>query len=72
MWSRATRSPPPRPRTARTVQQVIADSPDVIFTQTDAPTAAVLFQNFKELDNLAIPFVGTDVTGGDDYLKAIT
>ncbi|HEY8815908.1 MAG TPA: ABC transporter substrate-binding protein [Candidatus Dormibacteraeota bacterium] len=54
-----------------TVQQVIADSPDVIFTQTDAPTAAVLFQNFKQLDNLAIPFVGTDVTGGSDYLKAI-
>jgi ABC-type branched-subunit amino acid transport system substrate-binding protein len=55
-----------------TVQQVIADAPDVIFTQTDAPTAAVLFQNFKKLDNLAIPFVGTDVTGGSDYLKAIT
>jgi ABC-type branched-subunit amino acid transport system substrate-binding protein len=55
-----------------TVQQVIADKPDVIFTQTDAPTAAVLFRNFQSLDNLAIPFVGTDVTGGDDYLKAIT
>ncbi|HEV2028822.1 MAG TPA: ABC transporter substrate-binding protein [Candidatus Dormibacteraeota bacterium] len=54
------------------VQQVIALNPDVIFTQTDAPTAAVLFRNFKELDNLAIPFVGTDVTGGDDFLKAIT
>jgi ABC-type branched-subunit amino acid transport system substrate-binding protein len=55
-----------------TVQKVIADTPDVIFTQTDAPTAAVLFRNFKSLDNLAIPFVGTDVTGGSDYLKAIT
>jgi branched-chain amino acid transport system substrate-binding protein len=54
------------------VQQVIATNPDVIFTQTDAATAAVLFKNFKDLDNLAIPFVGTDVTGGDDYLKAIT
>jgi ABC-type branched-subunit amino acid transport system substrate-binding protein len=54
------------------VQGVIAKNPDVIFTQTDAPTAAVLFKNFKDLDNLAIPFVGTDVTGGDDYLKAIT
>src|ERR1700682_1513341 len=54
------------------VQGVIAKNPDVIFTQTDAPTAAVLFKNFKDLDNLAIPFVGTDVTGGDDYLNAIT
>lgn len=54
------------------VQQVISANPDVIFTQTDAATAAVLYRNFKQLDNLAIPFVGTDVTGGDDYLKAIT
>jgi len=54
------------------MQQVIATNPDVIFTQTDAATAAVMFKNFKDLDNLAIPFVGTDVTGGDDYLKAIT
>jgi branched-chain amino acid transport system substrate-binding protein len=54
------------------VQQVIDAHPDVIFTQTDAATAAVLFQNFKELDNLAIPFIGTDVTGGAEYLKAVT
>ncbi len=54
------------------VQQIINAHPDVIFTQTDPATAAVLFQNFKELDNLAIPFVGTDVTGSDEYLKAIT
>jgi branched-chain amino acid transport system substrate-binding protein len=54
------------------VQQVINAHPDVIFTQTDPATAAVLFQNFKELNNLAIPFVGTDVTGSDEYLKAIT
>jgi ABC-type branched-subunit amino acid transport system substrate-binding protein len=54
------------------VQQVLATQPDVIFTQTDAATAAVLFKNFKDLNNLSIPFVGTDVTGGDDYLKAVT
>jgi ABC-type branched-subunit amino acid transport system substrate-binding protein len=54
------------------VQQIIAAKPDVIFTQTDAATAAVLFQNFNEFNHLAIPFIGTDVTGGDDYLKAVT
>ncbi|MFN2451223.1 MAG: ABC transporter substrate-binding protein [Candidatus Dormibacteria bacterium] len=54
------------------VGQIIDAKPDVVFTQTDAATAAVIFQNFKELDNLAIPIVGTDVTAGDDYLKAIT
>ena len=55
-----------------TVQQIIAAQPDVIFTQLDPQTAAVMFQNFKELNNLAIPIVGTDVTSGNDYLKAIT
>ncbi len=54
------------------VQNIISAHPDVIFTQLDPQTAAVIFQNFKELDNLAIPVVGTDVTSGDDYLKAIT
>jgi ABC-type branched-subunit amino acid transport system substrate-binding protein len=54
------------------VQNIISAHPDVIFTQLDPQTAAVIFQNFKELDNLAIPIVGTDVTSGDDYLKAIT
>lgn len=54
------------------VQKVIASKPQVIFLQTDAPTAAVLFRNFKNLNNLAIPFIGTDVTGGSDFLKALT
>jgi ABC-type branched-subunit amino acid transport system substrate-binding protein len=54
------------------VQQVIAAHPDVIFTQTDAPTAAVLFRELQQANNLAIPMVGTDVTSGSDYLKAIT
>jgi ABC-type branched-subunit amino acid transport system substrate-binding protein len=54
------------------IRAVIAANPQVIFTQTDTPTAAVMFRGFKQLNNLAIPFVGTDVTGGSDYLKAIT
>jgi len=51
------------------VQQVINAHPDVIFTQTDAATAAVLFQNFKELNTYAaanahlISVYGTSVTG---------
>jgi branched-chain amino acid transport system substrate-binding protein len=54
------------------VQKAISAKPDVIFTQTDAPTAAVLYRDFKQADNLAIPFVGTDVTGASEYLKAVT
>jgi ABC-type branched-subunit amino acid transport system substrate-binding protein len=54
------------------VQDTISAHPDVIFTQTDAPTAAVLFRELQQANNLAIPLVGTDVTSGSDYLKAIT
>ncbi len=53
------------------VHKLIAAKPDVIFTQTDAPTAAVLYRDFQQADNLAIPFVGTDVTGASEYLKAV-
>jgi ABC-type branched-subunit amino acid transport system substrate-binding protein len=53
------------------VQQAIAAHPQVIFTQEDPPTAAVLFREFKQLGGAAIPWVGTDVTSGSDYLKAI-
>jgi len=54
------------------ILKLIAAHPQVIFTQTDPASAAVLFTNFKQLNNLAIPFIGTDLTGGDDYLKAVT
>jgi ABC-type branched-subunit amino acid transport system substrate-binding protein len=54
------------------VRQIIAAHPQVIFIQTDAPTGAVVFRDFKQTDNLAIPFIGTDVTGGSDFLKALT
>ncbi len=54
------------------VQRVVNAHPDVIFTQTDSGTAAVLYANFREIDNLAIPFIGTDFTAGGEYVKAIT
>jgi ABC-type branched-subunit amino acid transport system substrate-binding protein len=53
------------------VRQVIAAHPQVIFTQEDPPTAAVLFREFAQLGGASIPWVGTDVTSGSDYLKAI-
>jgi ABC-type branched-subunit amino acid transport system substrate-binding protein len=53
------------------VQQALAAHPQVIFTQEDPPTAAVLFREFKQLGGQSIPWVGTDVTSGSDYLKAI-
>jgi ABC-type branched-subunit amino acid transport system substrate-binding protein len=53
------------------VRQAIAAKPQVIFTQEDPPTAAVLFREFKQLGGQNIPWIGTDVTSGSDYLKAI-
>ena len=43
----------------------------MIFTQEDPPTAAVLFREFKQLGGQNIPWIGTDVTSGSDFLKAI-
>lgn len=53
------------------VRAVVALHPQVIFTQEDPPTAAVLFREFKQLGGQNIPWIGTDVTSGSDYLKAI-
>jgi ABC-type branched-subunit amino acid transport system substrate-binding protein len=53
------------------VRSVLATHPQVIFTQEDPPTAAVLFREFKQLGGQNIPWIGTDVTSGSDYLKAI-
>jgi ABC-type branched-subunit amino acid transport system substrate-binding protein len=53
------------------VRAALSAHPQVIFTQEDPPTAAVLFREFKQLGGQSIPWVGTDVTSGSDYLKAI-
>ena len=53
------------------VRAAIAAHPQVIFTQEDPPTAAVLFREFKQLGAQSIPWIGTDVTSGSDYLTAI-
>ena len=53
------------------VARVIAANPDVIFTHEDTQTAGTLFSNFREANNFAIPFVGTDSTTGSDWYKAV-
>ncbi len=54
------------------VLRLMSAHPQVIFTETDAASAGVIFANFKEVNDLAIPFIGTDVTAGDEYLRALT
>jgi ABC-type branched-subunit amino acid transport system substrate-binding protein len=53
------------------VQRTIAAKPDVIFTHEDTATAATLFSNFRDANNFAIPFVGTDSTAGTEWFKAV-
>ena len=53
------------------VREAIAAHPQVIFTQEDPPTAAVLFREFGQLGGGSIPWVGTDVTSGSDFISAI-
>jgi branched-chain amino acid transport system substrate-binding protein len=53
------------------VRQAVSLHPDVIFTQLDPGTAAVSYANFKAIDNLAIPFIGTDLEAGADFIKAV-
>jgi ABC-type branched-subunit amino acid transport system substrate-binding protein len=53
------------------VSRVVNAHPDVIFTHEDPATAGTLFSNFREANNFAIPFVGTDSTTGSDFSNAI-
>jgi branched-chain amino acid transport system substrate-binding protein len=54
------------------VSRVVDAHPDVIFTHEDPATAGTLFSNFREANNFAIPFVGTDSTTGSDFSNAIS
>jgi ABC-type branched-subunit amino acid transport system substrate-binding protein len=46
--------------------------PQVIFSQMEPPTAAVLTQDFKEINNLAIPFIASDTSAAAEWIKAVT
>lgn len=46
--------------------------PDVIFTQMEPSTAGPVMAGFKSLGALTIPFVGSDITAGSDFVQAIT
>jgi ABC-type branched-subunit amino acid transport system substrate-binding protein len=44
------------------LSKVLAAKPQVIFYETDAQTAATIFQELKSMNNLSIPIVGTSAT----------
>jgi branched-chain amino acid transport system substrate-binding protein len=53
------------------VQKAVSYHPDVFLTQMEPNTASVAMADFKEVNNLSIPFVGTDLTAGSDFIKAV-
>lgn len=54
------------------ILKVIGAKPQVIFTETDAQTAATLWSEMKQLHGLTIPVIGSGPTTGDDYYQAVT
>jgi branched-chain amino acid transport system substrate-binding protein len=54
------------------VLKAVQAKPQVIFSQIEPPTAAVMTQNFKEIDNLAIPIVASDTSAAAEWIKAVT
>src|SRR5665213_1271742 len=52
------------------VEQLISAKPQVIFTETDGPTAATFFGELKQLGTLT-PVFGTNATLQTPYLKAL-
>ncbi|MFZ1995109.1 MAG: ABC transporter substrate-binding protein [Solirubrobacteraceae bacterium] len=53
------------------VEHLIAAKPQVIFTESDGPTAATFFGELKQLGQL-VPIFGTNATLQTPYLKAVT
>jgi ABC-type branched-subunit amino acid transport system substrate-binding protein len=54
------------------VLKVVQAHPQVIFSQIEPPTAAVMTQDFKEINNLAIPIVASDTSAAAEWIKAVT
>jgi branched-chain amino acid transport system substrate-binding protein len=52
------------------VEQLIAAKPQVIFTESDGPTAATFFGELKQLGS-QVPIYGTNATLQSPYLKAV-
>jgi branched-chain amino acid transport system substrate-binding protein len=56
---------------ASVAESVVRSHPQVIFTQTDPASGATIWKNFEQINHLAIPFIGSDLTAGGDFISAI-
>lgn len=53
------------------IVKLLGSHPQVILGQLDPPTAATFFSGLKGLNGTKLPFIGTDVTAGSDWIKAV-
>ncbi|PZS16082.1 MAG: hypothetical protein DLM57_11340 [Pseudonocardiales bacterium] len=53
------------------VVKLLASHPQAILGQLDPPTAATFFSQFKGVAGTSVPFFGTDVTAGGDWITAV-
>ena len=53
------------------IVKLLATHPQAILGQLDPPTAATFFNGLKGLNGTKLPFIGTDITAGGDWISAV-
>lgn len=53
------------------IVKLLSSHPQVILGQLDPPTASTFFSGLKSLNGTKLPFIGTDVTAGSDWISAV-
>lgn len=53
------------------IVKLLGTHPQVILGQLDPPTASTFFSALKGLNGTKLPFIGTDLTAGSDWISAV-
>jgi branched-chain amino acid transport system substrate-binding protein len=53
------------------IVKLLGTHPQVILGQLDPPTASTFFSGLKGLNGTKLPFIGTDITAGSDWITAV-
>jgi ABC-type branched-subunit amino acid transport system substrate-binding protein len=60
-----------QPSYTSVINKIYSLHPQVIFTQVDPPTAAVLFREIASLGDMTVPWVGTNTDASSDFYSAV-
>jgi branched-chain amino acid transport system substrate-binding protein len=63
---------PLQPSYRSEILKVVNAHPDCVFLQTEAGSAAAYFNDFRQLNFQSVPFIGSDLTSGSDFIQAVT